>query len=83
MIGLPEGKDIVEVDIGIPGPTADIKLFHKSQSKFDKSQAFSGDKAYQGSRNITKWMTIKNYTAAQRLRAKLPSQSLLFNGDIC
>lgn len=53
IIGLPEGKDIVEVDIGTPGPTADIKLFRNSQSKFDKSQAFSGDKAYQGGENIT------------------------------
>ena len=53
IIGLPEGKDIVEVDIGTPGPTADIKLFRKSQSKFDESQPFSGDKAYQGGKNIT------------------------------
>lgn len=53
IIGLPEGKDIVEVDIGTPGPTADIKLFRKSQNKFDKSQPFSGDKAYQGGENIT------------------------------
>ncbi|WP_341528630.1 transposase family protein [Nostoc sp. UHCC 0302] len=53
IIGLPEGKDIVEVDIGTPGPTADIKLFRKSRSKFDESQPFSGDKAYQGGKNIT------------------------------
>ena len=26
MIGIPEGKDIVEVEVGVPGPTADIKL---------------------------------------------------------
>ncbi len=44
---------MVEVDIGIPGPTADIKLLCKSQSKFDKSQAFSGDKADQDGKNIT------------------------------
>jgi hypothetical protein len=53
MIGIPEGKDIVEVEVGVPGPTADIKLFQKSQNKFDKSQSFSGDKAFQGGENIT------------------------------
>jgi len=53
MIGMPEVKDIVEVKVGVPGPTADIKLFRKSQTKFDKSQPFSGDKAFQGGENIT------------------------------
>ncbi|WP_414565739.1 HARBI1 family protein [Anabaena sp. CCY 9613] len=53
VIGLPEAKDIVEVEVGARGPTADIKLFRKSQKKFDKSQPFSGDKAYQGGENIT------------------------------
>ncbi|WP_313932013.1 MULTISPECIES: transposase family protein [Nostoc] len=53
MIGIPEGKDIVEVEIGVPGPTADINLFRKSQEKFDKSQPFAGDKGFQGGENIT------------------------------
>jgi hypothetical protein len=53
MIGLPEGKDIVEVEVGATGPTADINLFRNSQIKFDNSQLFSGDKAYQGGKNIT------------------------------
>ena len=53
MIGMPEGKDIVEVEVGVPGPTADIKLFRTSQGQFDKSQPFSGDKGFQGGENIT------------------------------
>jgi hypothetical protein len=53
MIGMPEGKDIVEVEVGVPGPTADINLFRKSQEQFDKSQPFSGDKGFQGGENIT------------------------------
>ncbi|WP_341529794.1 transposase family protein [Nostoc sp. UHCC 0302] len=53
IIGIPEGKDIVEVEVGVPGPTADIKLFRQSQNKFDKSQPFSGDKGFQGGENIT------------------------------
>ena len=31
-------------------------------------------------KQTAKWMTINNYTAAQRLRGNLPPQSLLFNG---
>ncbi|MBW4455837.1 MAG: transposase [Nostoc indistinguendum CM1-VF10] len=53
MIGIPEAKDIVELEIGVPGPTADINLFRKSQEKFDKSQPFAGDKGFQGGENIT------------------------------
>lgn len=41
------------MEIGVPGPTADIKLFHQSQNKFNKSQPFSGDKGFQGGKNIT------------------------------
>ncbi len=53
IIGIPEAKDIVEVEIGVPGPTADINLFRKSQEKFDKSQPFAGNKGFQGGQNIT------------------------------
>jgi hypothetical protein len=53
MVGMPEAKDIVEVEIGVPGPTADINLFRKSQKEFHKSQPFAGDKAFQGGENIT------------------------------
>nr|WP_306297029.1 transposase family protein [Nostoc sp. C052] len=53
MFGIPEGKDIVEVEVGSPGPTADINLFRKSQEKFDNSQPFAGDKGFQGGKNIT------------------------------
>lgn len=53
VIGLPEGKDIVEVEVGAPGPTADINLYRKSLNKFDDLQSFTGDKAYQGGKNIT------------------------------
>jgi hypothetical protein len=37
---LPEGKDIVDVEVGEKGPTSDIRMFE-------------GDKAYQGGENIT------------------------------
>ncbi|QIR35837.1 transposase [Tolypothrix sp. PCC 7910] len=53
IVSLPEGKDIIDVTVGSPGPTADIKLFREQQTKFDEKQEFTGDKAYQGGNNIT------------------------------
>lgn len=53
IISLPEGKDIIDVKVGSPGPTADINLYREQQTKFDKQQEFQGDKAYQGGKNIT------------------------------
>jgi hypothetical protein len=44
-ITLPEGKDIVDVEVGEKGPTSDISLFRKQQEKFEKNQIFEGDKA--------------------------------------
>jgi hypothetical protein len=49
---LPEGKDIVDVEVGEKGPTSDISLFREQQEKFEKDQRFEGDKAYQGGKNI-------------------------------
>ena len=54
MIVLPDGKDIVDVIAGKPGPKSDINLFRRaysereSHSRFDSKQKFSGDKAYEG-----------------------------------
>lgn len=51
-ITLPEGKDIVDVEVGEKGPTSDISLFREQQEKFEADQMFEGDKAYQGGKNI-------------------------------
>jgi hypothetical protein len=53
IVSLPEGKDIIDVKVGVPGPTADINLYREQQTKFAQSQEFEGDKAYQGGTNIT------------------------------
>lgn len=53
VVGLPEAKDIVDIEVGFPGPTADINLFRQQQTKFDEQQTFEGDKGYQGGHNIT------------------------------
>ena len=48
LIVLPNGKDIVDVVAGKPGPKSDISIFSESQKGFDPKQKFHGDKAYQG-----------------------------------
>ena len=53
VVGLPGAKDIVDIEVGFPGPTADINLFRQQQTKFDEQQKFEGDKGYQGGNNIT------------------------------
>ncbi|MCC5632139.1 transposase [Nostoc sphaeroides CHAB 2801] len=53
VVGLPEAKDIVDIEVGFPGSTADINLFRQQQTKFDEGQEFEGDKGYQGGNNIT------------------------------
>lgn len=52
-IVLPKGADIVDVVVGQPGPTSDIKLCRQTLNKFDSQQLFSGDKAYIGEPQIT------------------------------
>jgi len=53
VVSLPEGKDIIDVEVGVPGPTADVNLFREQQKKFHQKQEFEGDKGYQGGQNIT------------------------------
>ncbi|MGJ5672440.1 MAG: transposase [Nostochopsis sp.] len=48
MIILPNGKDIVDVIAGEPGPKSDITLFRENRDCFDPKQKFKGDLAYQG-----------------------------------
>ncbi|MEH2173919.1 transposase family protein [Nostoc sp.] len=81
MIGIPEGKDIVEVEVGVPGSTADIKLFRQSQDQFDKSQPFSGDKGFQGGENITtphKKKPKRELTQQQKAENKALSSNRIF-----
>jgi len=48
MIILPDGRDIVDLVAGEPGPKSDITLFRENRSRFEPKQKFKGDKAYQG-----------------------------------
>jgi hypothetical protein len=53
IIVLPDGRDLVDVVVGEPGPKSDITLFREYRSRFDNKQKFKGDKAYQGEELIT------------------------------
>ena len=46
------GKDIVDVVVGKPGSTSDIRICREVLDKFDREQGFSGDKAYLGESQI-------------------------------
>ena len=49
---LPNGKDIVDVVVGKPGPTSDINLFQERETFLAHEQGFKGDKGYIGSDKI-------------------------------
>ncbi|MEC4812174.1 MAG: transposase family protein [Scytonema sp. PMC 1069.18] len=81
IISLPEGKDIIDVQVGFPGPTADINLFKEQQTKFDEQQEFEGDKAYQGGQNITtphKKKKKQKLTEQQKEENKILSSKRIF-----
>ena len=49
---LPDGKDIVDVVAGQPGPKSDINLFREGRQGFNPNQKFKGDKGYEGEPSI-------------------------------
>lgn len=53
IIGLPKGKDIVDIVVGEPGPKSDIKICRENLKTFFQPQKFKGDKAYIGEEQIT------------------------------
>ena len=52
IIVLPNGKDIVDIVAGKPGPKSDINLFRERKKVFDPEQKFNADKAYEGELSI-------------------------------
>jgi hypothetical protein len=51
-IVMPLGTDIIDVEVGNRGKDSDIGMFREQQKKFAPVQKFSGDKGYQGGKNI-------------------------------
>jgi hypothetical protein len=81
LVSLPEAKDIVDIEVGFPGPTADINLFRQQQAKFNEQQEFEGDKGYQGGKNITtphKKKRNKKLSAQQKEENKVLSSKRIF-----
>ena len=80
-ITLPQGKDIVDVVVGYPGPKSDLKLFQEHKNMFSKEQTFSGDKAYIGDNQITtpqKKPKNGELTSSQREENKKISSQRIF-----
>ena len=77
-VGLPKGQDIVDVEVGLPGPTADINIFRNQQNKFNEKQGFGGDKAYQGGKNIK---TPHKKKRKQELSDKQKSENKIFSSN--
>lgn len=53
LIVTPKGGEIVDVVVGKPGPTNDLKIWESSSHKFLKHQPFQGDTAYGGKPTIS------------------------------
>lgn len=78
---LPEGKDIIDVEVGKKGPTSDISLFRDQKEKFADDQMFEGDQGYQGGENITtpqKKPRKAELTASQKAANKKMSSQRIF-----
>ncbi|GET44671.1 transposase [Microseira wollei NIES-4236] len=45
---MPTGKEIVDVVVGKPGATSDIKIWRSRRTEYSDNQKFQGDKAYVG-----------------------------------
>ncbi|MGF2033817.1 MAG: transposase [Nostoc sp. CmiVER01] len=48
IIIMPDGRDIVDLVAGEPGPKSDITMFRENRDNFDLKQSFKGDLGYIG-----------------------------------
>lgn len=81
LIVLPNGKDIVDVVAGKPGPKSDINLFRETKKEFNEQQKFSGDKAYQGEESVktpVKKPKKQELTPKQKLKNKKLASERIF-----
>jgi DDE superfamily endonuclease/Helix-turn-helix of DDE superfamily endonuclease len=81
MIIMPDGRDIVDVVAGEPGPKSDITIFREYRSGFDPQQRFKGDKAYLGENLITtpmKKQKNRELTTEQKEQNKAFSAKRIF-----
>lgn len=81
VVSMPKAQEIVDVVVGLKGPTSDISLFRNQQKKFDAEQSFKGDKAYIGGMNIStphKKPRNRELTAEQKDENKVFSSNRVF-----
>lgn len=81
VLALPEGKEIVDVIVGVTGSTSDISLFRTQQQKFVAEQEFEGDKAYVGAPQMTtphKKPRKRELTEQQKAENKIFSSQRIF-----
>lgn len=76
LIVLPEGKDIVDILPGVPGPKSDINLLRERFRQFVPEQKFGGDKAYQGESQV---MTPRKKPKAGQLTDEQKQQNREFS----
>lgn len=48
LIVMPTGQEIVDVIVGKPGATSDLKIWRERRTQLSEAQKFQGDKAYVG-----------------------------------
>lgn len=75
---LPDGRDIVDVAAGSPGPKSDIHLFREQQKGFDPRQKFNGDKGYVGEPSIK---TLQKKTKNQELTPEQKQKNKELSSD--
>jgi len=78
---LPDGRDIVDIIAGEPGPKSDIALFRQGQKNFETHQKFQGDKGYVGESSIktpTKKPKKRELSESQKKKNKQMASDRIF-----
>lgn len=78
---LPDGRDIVDIIAGEPGPLSDIALFRQGQKNFETNQKFQGDKGYVGESSIktpTKKPKKRELSESQKKKNKQMASDRIF-----
>lgn len=52
IITTPNGREIIDVIVGKPGPSSDITLWREQSKNLEETQKYNGDKAYVGEERI-------------------------------
>ena len=81
ILGTSDGLEIVDLNAGVPGSTADVNLFREQQPRLHPEQECMGDKAYIGAERMTtphKKLKKKALTEEQREENKVISGKRIF-----